>query len=177
MNIRIVFFFLFFAVIKFHGQQTPTILRGTITAIGSASVYPIISKSKSYEIQQSIGQGSVIGTKNAGVTRVQQGFLTNVKTFNINNDTTTFIETSLNVIISPNPFIDHIKINFSKKTVHDILIYVYDINGKVLFSKKYKQTDTLTIPMRYYSIGTYLIRIQSGSDKFTEKIIKTVLKW
>ena len=111
-----------------------------------------------------------------GKTSVQQGFLTYNKEFHINNSETDFIDTSLDIVISPNPFIDHIKINFSKRTANDIQINIYDLNGKVLVSKKHKPTDVLLVPMRYFSLGTYIIQVQSGKNKFTEKLLKTKLK-
>jgi hypothetical protein len=173
---RLIYILLFFVVTNSQAQQTKTtILRSAITSVGSTSVYHA-SMNKNYEIQQSIGQSSIIGQKKIGAISVQQGFLTNSQVFNINNTAVRFIDISLDIVISPNPFIDHVKINFSRKTVQDILIYVYDMNGKVLFSKKYKPTDFVIVPMRYYSLGSYLIHIQSGQRKFTEKLLKTELK-
>jgi hypothetical protein len=153
-----------------------SILRSVITSVSSTSIYPVSIHNKNYKIQQSIGQSAMIGKKRIGKIKVQQGFLTNNKVFNVNNSNIEFIDTSLNVRISPNPFIDHIKINFSKETVNDIQINIYDLNGKVLFSKKYKPTSVLFVPMRFYNIGSYVIRIQSGTNKITKKIIKTALK-
>ena len=173
---KIIYILLFLVVTNFQAQQTKsTILRSTITSISSTSVYHT-SNNKNYEIQQSIGQSSITGQKNNGAISVQQGFLTNIKIFNINNTNVNLIDASLDVVISPNPFIDHVQINFSRKTTQDIQIYVYDLIGKVLFSKKYKPTDLIVVPMRYYSLGTYLIQVQSGQSKFTEKLLKTELK-
>jgi hypothetical protein len=162
-------------VIKTYSQNSkPTVLKATITTVGSTSVYSV-SNNKSYEIQQSIGQSSIIGTKQITETNVQQGFLTNTKSFTVNNSNTDIIDESLELVISPNPFIDHIKIKFSKETKHDIHLIIYDTNGKVFFSEKYKPTDQLIVPMKFYSLGTYLVRIQSGNNKFTKKILKTEL--
>jgi hypothetical protein len=174
---KTTFLLVFCFIAQLHAQKTKvTILRSTITTISSTSIYPVSIHNKNYKIQQSIGQYAMIGEKRIGKIKVQQGFLTNNKVFNINNSNLEFIDTSLNVQISPNPFIDHIKINFSKETVNDIQINIYDLNGKVLFSKKYKPTDVLFVPMRFYSIGSYVIRIQSGTTKITKKLIKTALK-
>ncbi|PQJ73282.1 T9SS type A sorting domain-containing protein [Polaribacter butkevichii] len=165
--------FLLFLNSCFAFSQQPTnkkysLIKSTITTVGSSTVY-----NKNYSVQQSIGQSSIIGKKNTGTTTVQQGFLNHVKIFTINNSDIEIIDESLNLVISPNPFIDHIKINFTRETKHNIHIFIYDTNGKVLFSKKYNPTDSIHIPMKYYTIGTYLIRIQSGKDKFTRKILKT----
>ena len=171
---KILYIQLVLFVSEVYSQQTkPTILKSTITSVGSTSVYLSSNNKKSYEIQQSIGQSSIIGTKNAKSTSVQQGFLNNFKVYNINNSDIDIIDESLNLVISPNPFIDYIKINFSRETKHTIHILIYDTNGKVLFTKKYNPTDHLLVPMKYYSLGTYLIRIQSGTNKFTKKLLKT----
>jgi hypothetical protein len=174
---RILFLLLFCVVVNSHAQKIkPTLLKSTITSVGGGAMHSITILNKNYNIQQSIGQSSIIGQKNIGKTFVQQGFLINVKVFDIDNTNSDFINNSLMVVISPNPFIDHVKINFSKKTLQDIHIYIYDINGKVLFTKKHKPTDTLIVPMKYYSLGSYLIHIQSGKNKFTRKLLKTVIE-
>jgi hypothetical protein len=167
----------FCLVAQLHAQKTKaTILKSTINTVGSSSVRVALNNNKEYKIQQSIGQSSIIGKKNVAKISVQQGFLTNNKVFHINNSETDFIDTSLDVLISPNPFIDHIKINFSKATANDIQINIYDLNGKVLLSKKHKSTDVLFVPMRYFGLGSYIIHIQSGKNKFTKKLLKTKLK-
>jgi hypothetical protein len=160
---------LLFAFTQIHSQK---LSRATITSVGSATTY-IDIQGKSLEIQQSIGQSSIIGTQNIKRITVQQGFLNTVKVFNINNSNEDFIDTSLNIIISPNPFIDYINIKFSKVTEHVIHIKIYDIQGKVLFSRKYNATASLSIPMKYYSAGSYLIYIQSGINTFSKKLLKT----
>jgi hypothetical protein len=133
---KIIYILFFLVVTNFQAQQTKlTILRSTITSVSSTSVYHA-GNNKNYEIQQSIGQSSITGKKKNGDISVQQGFLTNIKFFNINNTNVNLIDASLDVVISPNPFIDHVQINFSRKTAQDIYIYVYDMVGKVLFSKK-----------------------------------------
>jgi hypothetical protein len=174
---RIVFLLLFCLSLNFQAQQKNAgILKSTINTVGSSSVRFALNNNKEYKIQQSIGQSSIIGKKNVRKISVQQGFLTNNKVFHINNSETDLIDTTLDILISPNPFIDHIKINFSKATANDIQINIYDLNGKVLLSKKHKPTDLVFVPMRYFGLGSYIIHIQSGNNKFTKKLLKTKLK-
>ena len=174
---KIVFLLLFCLGSNLQGQQKYTsILKSTINTVGSSSVSLTSNNNKKYKIQQSTGQSSIIGKKNTGNISIQQGFLTHNKVFHINNSETAFIDTSLDILISPNPFIDYIKINFSKTTANDIQINIYDLNGKVLLSKKHKSTDVLFVPMRYFSLGSYIIHIQSGKNKFIKKLLKTKLK-
>jgi hypothetical protein len=147
------------------------ILRSTITSVGSTTVY---STNNKYRIQQSIGQSGIIGKKELKNSTVQQGFLYNTITFNINNSNNDLIKESLEFVISPNPFVDHIVIKFSKKTAQDIYIKIYDVNGKIHYSNKYPASKQITVPMNRYSIGTYLINVESGQKIVTKKIIKTI---
>lgn len=172
MNIKLLILLLVLFVSKSYAQQT-TILKSTITSVGSTTVHPISINNKSYEIQQSIGQSSILGTKSKGNTSVQQGFLNNNIIFSVNNSDIDDIDEFLDLVISPNPFVDHIKINFSRETKHMIYIIIYDTNGKVLYSQKNNPTDNVIVPMRHYAVGNYIIQIQSGQNKFAKKLLKT----
>jgi len=166
---KILFYFLLYpAVSQVYSQY---IAKATITSIGSTTLN-LKDQGENLEIQQSIGQSSIIGTKNFNKTSVQQGFLNTIKIFDINNLDIDFIETSLIVVISPNPFIDHIKIKFSETTKHEIHIKIYNFNGQLLFSKKFNATASLRIPMKYYRTGSYLIQVQSGPNTFSKKLLK-----
>lgn len=144
-----------------------SIRKSTITSVGSSTVY-----NSKYSIEQSIGQTGIIGKSDLNSISVQQGFLTNTIYFKIDNSVNEIVEESLDFVISPNPFIDHIKINFSKKTSHDVYIKIYDINGKIHFSSKYLPADKVRIALNNYSMGNYLIQIKSGKNISTKKILK-----
>ena len=163
---------LFFAL-KGHTQQkaktTPIVLKSTITTVGSSTGY---SKDKKYIIQQSIGQSGIIGKKETNAITTQQGFLTHNIVFKIDNTDIDTISESLEFVISPNPFIDHIKINFSKITTYDLNIKIYDLNGKLLFSRKYQPSNVIIVPLDKWSVATYLIQIRSGNLIKTKKILK-----
>ena len=146
-----------------------SVQKSTINFVGSTTVYASNNK---YQIQQSIGQSSIIGTKEINSVVVQQGFLNNNISFSIDNTDKKIIQETLDFIISPNPFIDYIKIDFAKKTESDVYIKIYDINGKVHANKKYSATDKIVISMKNYSLGTYLINIKSGKISSTNKILK-----
>lgn len=167
----IIIFILVYQCFAFSQQSTNkyTVLKSTITSVGSSTIYTSNNK---YSIQQSVGQSSIIGQKEINAITVQQGFLTSNISFKINNSNNNNFKEDLEFVISPNPFIDHIKIDFSKKTIYDIYIKIYDINGKVYTIQKYPPSIKLIIPMRRFSIGTYLIQVTSGKTISTNKIIK-----
>ena len=125
-----------------------------------------------WSIIQSIGQSSIIGTKKTNSITVQQGFLNSTLFFKVDNSNNDSFKETLDFIISPNPFVDHIKIDFSKKTTEDIYIKIFDINGKVYSNKKFVPTDKIIIYMKNFSLGTYLIQIESGQNSSTKKLIK-----
>lgn len=151
------------------GQKKPTVLKSTITTVGSSTQSV---SGKKYIIQQSIGQSGIVGKAKNKNIKASQGFLTNLLSFSIDNSSSTNFEETLDVVISPNPFIDYIKIDFSKKTEKPVYIRVYDTNGKVFTYKKYNATESLTIPMKNFTLGNYLIQIVSGKNKYVKKILK-----
>lgn len=146
-----------------------SVKKSTITLVGSSNA---VIKNKNLSVLQSIGQSSIVGLKKLNSITVQQGFINNSLIFNINNNQNNFIREELDFVISPNPFIDHVNINFSKKTKYDINVRVYDVNGKSIINKKYKATDKITVQLNGISIGTYLIKIDSGINSSTKKILK-----
>lgn len=146
-----------------------SVLKSTITSVGSNS---ILHKKNKFNILQSIAQPSIIGTKNVGLISVQQGFLNNVMYLKINNSNNKSFKETLEFVISPNPFIDYIKIDFSKKTSFDVHVKIFDVNGKTHYSHKFNPTNQIIIPMNRYSIGSYLITVKSGRNLSTKKIFK-----
>ncbi len=158
-----------------HTAASQHLMRSTITTVSSQTTYATV-QNKNLEVLQSIGQQSIIGTKKTSGLQIQQGFLTSIQYLNINNSGTDEINESLSLIIYPNPFIDHVKVQFAKKTKHDVYIRMYDTNGKHLFTTKHKPTQKIYVPLKTYSIGTYLINVQSGVKRITKKLIKPGLQ-
>jgi hypothetical protein len=146
------------------------LLKSTITAVGSTS--SLVISNEKYRVLQSIGQSGVIGKMEFNNTDVQQGFLTNTSYFSLNNTDIVNFQETFPVVISPNPFVDYIKINFSIKTQHPIHLKIYDISGKLFTNKIYEASESIVVPMKKFSLGTYLVRIVSGKNKYVEKIFK-----
>jgi hypothetical protein len=165
---------LFIFIFKGFSQNTINkegiLLKSTITSVGSFTSYPIDEK---YKITQSIGQSGIIGTKKSNSIIVQQGFLSNTIRFKIDNSEKEAFEEKLDLILSPNPFIDFIRIDFSRKTLLDIQVQIFDLNGRFIFSENFQPTDTIVIPMKNFAVATYLVLITSGKNNYTKKIIKT----
>ena len=149
--------------------------RSTITTAGSQTTYATV-QNKNLEVLQSIGQQSVIGSKNISGLQIQQGYLSNTKYFKINNTGTDQINEAISLTVSPNPFVDHVQLKFAKKTKHDIYIRIYDLNGKLILRRKHQPTENIYVPLKQFSIGTYFMNVQSGVQRITKKLIKPTLR-
>jgi len=124
-------------------------------------------------ILQSVGQSSIIGKKDINTLSVQQGFLTNSIFYNIDNSKIDNFKELLDLVIFPNPFIDYININFSRKTIYNIFVEIFDMNGKIVFTKKYPASEKIVVPiMKRIAMGNYMLTIRSGNNNYSKKIIK-----
>tara|TARA_B110000208_G_scaffold85624_1_gene108506 strand:- start:7246 stop:7809 length:564 start_codon:yes stop_codon:yes gene_type:complete len=144
-------------------------LKSAITGVGSAN---LLVSGERHKVLQSIGQGGITTKVTYNNLIVQQGFLRHTKVFMVNNTGLLNVLKTLNVVISPNPFVDFIRIDFTSKTQQPVHIQIYDTNGKIFTEKKYPASKSITVPMTELSLGAYLVRIVSGNDKFIEKILK-----
>ena len=172
--IRIICLMLvFFTVFRMYSQNTANrnsvLFKSTITSIGGKNSTIIDGK---YRITQCTGQSGIIGTRKSNLLMVQQGFITNTINFRINNLEKDVFEEKLDLTISPNPFVDHIKIDFSKRTIYDVEVQIFDLNGRFIFSEKYQPTESIVVPLTNLANAMYIVLVTSGSDKFTKKIVK-----
>lgn len=143
--------------------------KSTITTVASSNV--LISE-KSLKILQSVGQSGIIRTRKVNNYVVQQGYLNSNLVFLINNSNNEFVQEIISFSIYPNPFVDFIKIDFAKKTKHNIHIKIFDINGKVIVNQTFNPTNEIVLPLKRISIGSYLINVTSGGNSSTKKILK-----
>ena len=159
---------LFLLVIKIYPQQrnsSISLLKSAITTIGSSAVS--ISNGN-YYVRQSIGESGMVGTVDLESTSHQQGFLSYV----IANKADNFVNEIFDLVIYPNPFIEYLKIDFSKTTHEHISVKIYDVLGKIYISKEYLPTDKIKIPTEKLRSGNYLIQIKTGKHTVTQKVFK-----
>jgi len=161
-----------FGVPVVFAQQTTTekavLLKSTITNVGSVTSL-VISNDK-YKVIQSVGQNGIVGGAEFNNINVQQGFLTSTKHFSIKNIGNINFKKAFPIVISPNPFVDYIKIDFSIRTQHPIHLKIYDINGEIYKNETFEAAKSITVPMKNFSLGTYLVSVVSGENKYVEKI-------
>lgn len=99
-----------------------------------------------------------------------------LSSLNINEDTTTGIETfseAENFLIYPNPFSDEISISFGTALEKDVDVTLFDVSGRVVV--KYENMDfsiNKKIDLSDLVKGMYVINVKSDNKSITRKIIK-----
>ena len=97
-----------------------------------------------------------------GLKLLNNSTATNIKQKNIDN----------NFSISPNPTNALLNISSGKAINGNVKIEVIDALGKVLVSEDYKEFNQSTINVSSLSSGIYFVKIISGENTVTKKIIK-----
>lgn len=155
-----VFFFLSFS----YCFSQATVHHWMLGANGNTTVL-----SNGYTINQSIGQQSVV---NNGVVKefVQQGFQQSYWSKIIKNDQQKSMVTAQ---VYPNPFKDFITIKFSQSPGKILECKVYDLQGRVVYSKNIENVNNMiTIDLRLLVQSQFLIRVIGDQIIYSAKIIK-----
>lgn len=110
------------------------------------------------------------------VTNAAKGWLGN-QMITIEEKTLTIDEFSLdNVSFWPNPAKDILNVKLNNATSENILITLFDLQGRKVISSVNKTSNTIftkEIDTKNVSSGVYLLSIQQGNKKATKKIIVT----
>ena len=72
--------------------------------------------------------------------------------------------------VFPNPTADNIFIQSNKN--QPVLIQITDINGKLVFTNSYSNTDNITIDLSSYDRGIYIVKLISENACNTTKIVR-----
>ena len=144
------------------GQE---LVRSTIGASGASS--ELIDGDKTYVVQQSVGQSSVIGTFQNGRYGMRQGFIQPpIQIGSLFNDST------INAVVYPNPFESAITISFNEELKNPLTILVYDMLGRVIYSKERQPDRNIILDLDFLSTAQYLLHITSGEKQFKANILK-----
>jgi hypothetical protein len=161
---------LFLVCIQFTEAQNTTsayLARATTGAAGSSENVTI--NNKAYIVQQSIGQASVIGTFSDENYTFRQGFIQpNVFAKIID----LAILLSLDAIIYPNPFVESVTISFSEQITDRVEVAVFDILGRLVFSKSYTANQKVNVEFNNLSVADYILKVTANKKQFIKKIIK-----
>lgn len=154
---------LFFSSVGLNAQ----VLKKETLGINGSSHF-VYANNKSYFIQESIGQGSVIKTYTVGQYSLRQGFLQP-----IDGSTLTSSEDDvLNAAIYPNPFDNEINVLFDEVISDVLYVTIFDITGRLVFERVYNPTEQLLIVVQDFASGHYLLNIRMRSQFLNAKLIK-----
>lgn len=149
-----------------QNDQEHRIIRSNLGSSGSSKTVTTIKGV--FTISQSIGQSSVIGTHYSNGYYVRQGyqqpFYKQKTVKNLGND--------LTVKVFPNPFIQDITITFSHTIKKEIVIIIYDINGKNLYTQEFLPAQEIKVNLTDISSGMYILKVVSEKLFFNTKLIK-----
>lgn len=119
-------------------------------------------------VKQTIGQQSISGTIQ-GELIVQQGFQQSFW------ETRIIESNTLEIIITtyPNPFTDIINFQFSEFSETSIKVTIFDINGRLVYSKTNAVVDNL-LPINLVGLPSaqYLVMLSNKKINYFTKILK-----
>jgi len=143
------------------------LLRSTLSSSGKSKEIKV--DNKTYFIQQSIGQESVIGTYANGDKLIIQGF---IQGDFYENSTNSIKMTELKANFYPNPVKQSITAHFDDIISHALYVSIYDQAGKRVIYKKYPVSQQLSINTQGLLPGSYFLKISSNNKIFVGKLIK-----
>jgi len=145
--------------------QAPIKLRSTLSIGGTSNTFT--SLGKSYVVQQSIGQSSVIDSYHADGFTLRQGFIQPLKGAGKSSSKQT-----LQATVSPNPFSSSITISFTESISDNLSITLYDLYGRTLFSSSEKATPQLSFNFSSLASGLYVLSVDAGEKSLVVKLAK-----
>lgn len=139
--------------------------RQTLSSVGVSNF--VQAGDKNYYIQQSVGQQGVINSFEFEDVNLRQGFIQPLKAIVLGGN-----PNDLEIVVYPNPFTEGIVVKLNEDTDEQIQIYLFDVQGRLLFQQDYETTTQLAISLGFLTSGVYFLRMQSGQQKQTVKLIK-----
>jgi len=160
--------FLFFIQFsKAQSSSNSNLVRSTVGIAGSTENVAI--NNQNYVVQQSFGQAGVIGTFSTENYTIRQGFIQPDVLAKIRD---TSIPLNLEAIIYPNPFIESVTISFSEQITDKVDVAVFDILGRLVFSKNYTADQNIQLQFNNLSVADYILKVTANNKQFVKKILK-----
>ncbi len=150
----------------FQFMNAQILKKETLTNQGSSHF--VNANNKSYFIQESIGQASVIRTFNTSNYSLRQGFLQPISASQLNGGTTT----NLDAVVYPNPFINQINISFNEPIIDVLKVFIYDVLGRIVYQNVYNASQTIQLTVNNISTGNYFLKVNMRSKLLYAKLIK-----
>jgi hypothetical protein len=172
MKQKLLFLSSLFLAFWSHYAQAQTssssyLVRSTTGASGSSVNVGVANKS--YLVQQSIGQASVIGTFYNGDYSVRQGFIQPDVMAKIRD---VEIALDLEAIIYPNPFVESLTISFDEAITSKVEVVVYDLTGREVYSKNHAASQSVNVQFTDLPVAGYIVRVTANGKQFIKNILK-----
>ncbi len=146
----------------------PQVQKSTLNHLAASNV----SLSSRTRVLQSVGQPGVVGFSSTTNTTIQQGYLNTLLSFRINNDSNDEFEESFKFSLYPNPFTDHIDIQFAKLTLFPVLVRVFDMRGRLVHNQQFQPSKQIRIALEHLEEAGYVIRVASGVKSYLKKLVR-----
>ncbi|MBR9914563.1 MAG: T9SS type A sorting domain-containing protein [Algicola sp.] len=143
-----------------------TLKRQSLGIQGSTHI--VYANAKSYYIQESIGQRSVIRTYDTNNYSLRQGFLQPIDASLLSEN----LDDKLLGYFYPNPFVDHVNVQFQEPVFDVITVTVHDILGRLVYEKRFDPSQTIIIDFGDLSSGSYLFRLQMRTEIMMAKLVR-----
>lgn len=122
-----------------------------------------------YNVSQSIGQASVIGTHTKNKYTILQGYQQPLVSNKKLQPSTNHL---IKATIYPNPFKHTINIQFDEQIKDEIFVRLYDANARMVVLKKFAASNQISLSLLNILKGIYTIKIITGNKSFSAKLIK-----
>ena len=170
MKQKLLFVSILLLCIQFTQAQNTTsdyLVRSTTGVAGSSET--ISANNNSYTVQQSIGQTSAIGTFSTENYTVRQGFIQPDVLSKIRDIA---IPLNLEAVVYPNPFVKGVTLSFSEQIKDKVAVAVFDVLGRLVFSKSYAAQQKVQVQFENLSVANYILKVTANNKQFIKKILK-----
>ena len=150
-----------------QNNSSEQLVRSSTGVSGSSEI--ITNNNKTYVVQQSIGQASAIGTFSNVDYILRQGFIQPNVLAKIRD---VAIPLSLDAVIYPNPFVESVTISFSEQIIDKVEVAVFDVLGRLVFSKSYLANQKVNVQFNNLSVANYILKVTANNKQFIKKILK-----
>jgi hypothetical protein len=159
--------FLIIQQVNSQNNSSEQLVRSSTGVTGSSEI--ITNNNKTHVVQQSIGQASAIGTFSNVDYILRQGFIQYNVLAKIRDIA---IPLSLDAVIYPNPFVESVTISFSEQITNKVEVAVFDVLGRLVFSKSYLANQKVNAEFNNLSVADYILKVTANNKQFIKKILK-----
>lgn len=149
-------------------NRSKLILRSNIQSNTAATTLSSSKNHNTVKAQYVFGQTPLLGNVSVGGLEIRQGFIQPLSVF---RGQTIIPKYTVNVY--PNPFVDHIQIDFDITPRDDVHTALYDIRGRLVSKSEFENPGKkIKVDLNQLANGKYMLVVNSGAQSFTKHIIK-----